>query len=305
MAMQHQENEKWGTAALYNAVSSAINSFMQNKDIEFDEITPAWLKSFENYLLSNRKTWNTISTYMRILRASYNQAVMSDIAIFRPYLFNKVYTGVVAERENALEAPEVKKLVNLCMSENSGLSPKQQQALQYFVLMFLLKGLPFVDLAYLKKTDLKNRTISYRRKKTGRHLITRLEEPAMRLLKTLINLDMTSPYLFPILHHPEGSRMAYEEYQTALKRINKTLKTVSRRLCLSRELSTYTARHTWATLAFQCNVNSAVISQSMGHSSIKVTETYLKPFRQEIINEANRQVLQYVMHWTNAPFTTK
>ena len=305
MALQHQENEKWGTAALYRAVASSISIFMRNKNIEFNDITPAWLKSFENYLLSTRKTWNTISTYMRILRASYNQAVMANLTSFRPYLFNKVYMGVIAERENALDVNEMKMLIGLSVSNKSMLTGKQLKSLQYFVLMFLLKGLPFVDLAYLKKTDLKNGTLSYRRKKTGRHLRTKLDEMATQLLQSLMSKDKDSPYLFDILHYPEGSKEAYKEYQASLKQLNKILKVISKQLGLNRAITTYCARHTWATFAFRSNINPAVISQSMGHSSIKVTETYLKPFQQEIINEANRQVLQFVMEGQDAPFTTK
>lgn len=295
MRLLHQENGKWGTAALYHSVINAINGFLGSKDITFDAITPLWLKSFESYLLSTGKSWNTISTYMRILRASYNQAVMLNLTTFKPYIFNKVYMGVVADRGNALDADEMGKLIKMSMNMNSMLSPKQQLSLKYFVLMFMLKGLPYVDIAYLKKRELRDDIISYRRKKTGRHLMTKLDEPAMELMQELISKDDSSPYLFPILHHPDGSEKAYKEYQASLKQLNLHLQNIGKRLNLSHKISSYTARHTWATMAFLCNVNPAIISQSMGHSSIKVTETYLKPFQQEIINEANRQVMNYVM----------
>ena len=110
-----------------------------------------------------------------------------------------------------------------------------------------------------------------------------------------MNKDLSSPYLFPIIHHPDGSLEAYKEYQAALKTLNKHLVAIGKYLKINQKLSSYTARHTWATMAFICNINPAIISQSMGHSSIKVTETYLKPFQQNIINEANKAVLKYVI----------
>ena len=159
----------------------------------------------------------------------------------------------------------------------------------------MLRGLPFVDLSFLKKSEYKGNIIAYRRKKTGRYLVVQLDKTAQVLIKSLMNKDQSSLYLFPIIHHPDGSKEAYKEYQAALKTFNKRLIAIGKYLRINQKLSSYTARHTWATMAFICNINPAIISQSMGHSSIKVTETYLKPFQQNIINEANKAVLKYVM----------
>ena len=161
--------------------------------------------------------------------------------------------------------------------------------------MFLLRGMPFVDLVYLKKKDLHHQTISYRRMKTGRPLVVEMEEPALLLLNTLSNKNDSSPYLFPFLHHPDGSEKAHKEYRTALKSFNNRLEAIGKELGIQQKITTYTARHTWVTIAFTCNISSAIISQSVGHSSIKVTEIYLKPFQQAAINAANKQVIQQVM----------
>lgn len=295
MCLRHEQNEKWGTSALYHSVCNAIHDYCQSDEVSFEKITPSWLKSFEGYLRTKGLSWNTISTYIRVLRAVYNEAVMEDGAIFKPYLFNKVYTGVEANRENALNATIMKRLILLALDRESLLKPILQQSLRYFVLMFMLRGLPFVDLSFLKKNEYKGNLIVYRRKKTGRPLVVQLDKTAQYLLETLISKDASSPYLFPIIHHPDGSLEAYKEYQAALKTQNKRLAAIGKLLKINQKLSSYTARHTWATMAFVCNINPAIISQSMGHSSIKVTETYLKPFQQNMINEANKAVLKYVM----------
>jgi len=292
---QHQSNKKWNTASLYRSVIIKVNKFAKGKEIPINNISPSWLKSFEGYMRSSGNCWNTISTYMRILNAAYNEAVLTNNATFRPLLFNKVYTGVVADRGNALGIQEMEQLVKLSFDKDSPLKPRLQQTLQYFVLMFLLRGMPFVDMAFLKKKELKRNVISYRRMKTGRPLTVELEKPAMQLLRLLASREKSSPYLFPFLHYPESSEKAYNEYKTVLRNFNNHLDTIGNILGIQQKITTYTARHTWVTIAFTCNINSAIISQSVGHSSIKVTEIYLKPFQQAAINAANLQVIQTVM----------
>ena len=295
ICLRHEQNEKWGTSALYRSVCNAIHDYCQSDEVSFEVITPSWLKAFEGYLRTKGLSWNTISTYIRVLRAVYNEAVMEESAVFKPYLFNKVYTGIEANRENALDATVMKRLILLALDRYSLLRPSLQQSLRYFVLMFMLRGLPFVDLSFLKKSEYKGNFIAYRRKKTGRYLLVQIDKNAQILLNYLKNKEESSPYLFPIIHYPDGSLEAYKEYQAALKTLNKHLVAIGKFLKIKQKLSSYTARHTWATLAFICNINPAIISQSMGHSSIKVTETYLKPFQQNMINEANKAVLRYVM----------
>jgi len=287
LCLRHEQNEKWGTSALYHSVYNAIHDFCQSDDANIETITPSWLKSFEGYLRAKGLSWNTISTYMRVLRAVYNEAVMEEVATYKPYIFNKVYTGV--------EANVMKRLIQIALNRRALLRPSLQLSFQYFVLMFMLRGLPFVDLSFMKKSEYKGNIIAYRRKKTGRYLVVQLDKTAQVLIKSLMNKDQSSPYLFPIIHHPDGSKEAYKEYQAALKTFNKRLIAIGKYLRINQKLSSYTARHTWATMAFICNINPAIISQSMGHSSIKVTETYLKPFQQNIINEVNKAVLKYVM----------
>lgn len=162
--------------------------------------------------------------------------------------------------------------------------------------MFLLRGLPFVDLAYLRKSDLNDNVITYRRRKTGRSLSVTLTPEAMNLVKKYMNQDVSSPYLFSLLKSREGTKEAYREYQLALRTFNRQLMLLRELLGLSDKLSSYTARHTWATTAYYCEIHPGIISEAMGHSSIMVTETYLKPFQNKKIDEANKRVIDFVRH---------
>ena len=251
------------------------------------------LKHFEGSLRARGCSWNTVSTYLRTLRAVYNRAVDLRKASYVPHLFRSVYTGTRADRRRALDMEDMKKVFARLL-QSDAITPAMKGAQELFILMFLLRGLPFVDLAYLRKSDLRGNVISYRRRKTGRPLSVTLTTEAMFLLQKYMNWEEQSPYLFPILHSDEGSPKAYREYQLALRNFNYQLELLGKALGLKDRLSSYTARHTWATTAYYCEIHPGIISEAMGHSSITVTETYLKPFRNKKIDEANIQVLDFV-----------
>lgn len=136
--------------------------------------------------------------------------------------------------------------------------------------------------------------MSYRRRKTGRILRVVLPPEALQLVRMISNKDEDSPYLFPILHSKDGTEAAYKEYQSALRRFNYQLSALKTHLNMASHLSSYSARHTWATMAYYCEIHPGIISEAMGHSSINVTETYLKPFNDKKIDEANEKVISFV-----------
>jgi len=165
--------------------------------------------------------------------------------------------------------------------------------------MFLLRGIPFVDLAYLRKADIQGNTLKYRRRKTGRLLTVMLTPDAIKLIRIVAKTKPESPYLFPFLSSPEGTEAAYHEYQSSLRMFNYRLSRLKKYMKTAAHLSSYTIRHTWATMAYYCEIHPGIISEAMGHSSIKVTETYLKPFQNEKIDNANSQVISYVKEYAS------
>ena len=272
-----QMGGNFGTAHVYRSSLNAIIAYCGGEDFTFNEITPEWLKGFEIHLRKRKCSWNTVSTYMRILRAVYNRAVDNNEAKYIPRLFRydveKIFAGLILL---------------------SGGNPAIQRARHFFILMFLMRGMPFVDLAYLRKSDLHGNVITYRRRKTGRPLSVTLTNEAMRIVRMYMNQDVHSPYLFSFLRSPEGTMEAYREYQLALRSFNRQLLILGEFLGIPNRLSSYTARHTWATTAYYCEVHPGIISQAMGHSSITVTETYLKPFQNKKIDEANKLIIDFI-----------
>lgn len=293
-----QMGGNFGTAHVYRSSLNAIIAYCGGEDFTFNEITPEWLKGFEIHLRKRKCSWNTVSTYMRILRAVYNRAVDNNEAKYIPRLFRYVYTGTRAEHQRALETGDVEKIfAGLILL--SGVNPAMQRARHFFILMFLMRGMPFVDLVYLRKSDLHGNVITYRRRKTGRPLSVTLTNEAMRIVRMYMNQDVHSPYLFSFLRSPEGTMEAYREYQLALRSFNRQLLILGEFLGIPNRLSSYTARHTWATTAYYCEVHPGIISQAMGHSSITVTETYLKPFQNKKIDEANKLIIDFIKRSSN------
>lgn len=293
VAVGLQMEGNFGTAHVYRSSLNAIIAYHGKGDFTFDEVTPEWLKAFEIYLRGRGCSWNTVSTYLRTFRAVYNRAVDNRMASYVPNLFRSVYTGTRADHKRALCDEDMKK-VFAGVSSSSAAPVSVRRSQELFILMFLLRGLPFVDLAYLRKSDLRDNVITYRRRKTGRPLSVTLTPEAMAILKKYMSRDDTSPYLFPLLKSGEGTKEAYREYQLALRSFNQQLMLLGEWLGLNDRLSSYTARHTWATTAYYCEIHPGIISEAMGHSSITVTETYLKPFRNKKIDEANQLVTDFV-----------
>lgn len=252
--------------------------------------TPERLKEYEDWLAGQQSSPNTISTYMRTLQAVYNRWMSPGIEGYNPVLFKDVYTKVESRTKRALTAEQMEQLRN---TDFSVLALRQQQVLTYFLLMFMLRGMPFIDLAHLRKSDLRNRRITYRRHKTGKLMVVDVPPDAMRLLQKY--RDKTdSEYLFPLLHGGLFMEEHHHRYQETLRHFNRELARLMKQLLPGVSVSSYTARHTWATLAYHSGVPVGLISQSLGHSSIRVTMTYLKPFDAEVIDRINRQVISLV-----------
>ena len=235
-----REGGRWGTAHIYQSAVNAFSAFTKWQPMPMRKLSPTVLKRFENYLRQRNCSWNTVSTYIKTVRSVYNRAVDRKYIRYVPRLFEHVYTGTRADRKKALEASDISSLVREAeRSLQGGTLPNTQQRTRiFFVLMFMLRGIPFVDLAYLHKRDLQGNVLSYRRRKTGRALTVSLTPEAMQMVRMVANRNPDSPYLFPILQSEEGSEAAYREYQSALRGFNQRLAVLRQCLGIQSALST-------------------------------------------------------------------
>lgn len=287
-----KEEKRYGTAHVYQSTLNAFSEFCGCKVVYFHQINRTNLKEFETYLRNKQLSWNTVSTYMRTLRGAYNKAVDKKIIAGNPRLFHHVYTGVKSDTKRALEVEEINKLLNEEPSKE--LTEELAQCRDWANLMFQLRGMPFVDLAHLHKSDLKGNTLSYRRHKTGGEMTVDIPPTAMKLIDKYRDTRHDSPYLLPILSGTKSGEYLYTEYQQALRTLNYNLGRLAKKCGVTAKVSSYTTRHTWATLAKYCHFSEQLICEAFGHSSVKVTETYLKSFKHEEIRKANDAILLYV-----------
>ncbi|MEY8686086.1 tyrosine-type recombinase/integrase [Bacteroides sp. AN502(2024)] len=286
---QLEDEGRYGTAHVYRSTLNRIREFEGGRTFfPFQSLTRMWLKALENYLYRQGKSFNTISTYMRMLRAMYNRAAAQHFIPFDPLLFRRMHTGSRPGCSRALSTDTIHSILN----PQKELPGDLEAVRRCFVLLFLLRGLCFVDLAYMRPTDLQSNRIFYCRRKTGRPLCIDVEPEASDILREYISRETDSPYLFPFVR--AQGKASYRQYQSALRLFNKQLKRLSAFLGLEVKLSSYCARHSWATIANFRHYDKSMISNAMGHSSVKVTETYFQRYNDEEIARMNREIILYV-----------
>lgn len=281
---------RYSTAGMY---TGAVNSFLRfygDRSITFKALTPELIKQYENRLLGEERRHNTISAYMRMLRSISKQAEERDIPLSYPAekLFEYVFTGYEPTLKRALPPSVIRSLAILDLDGQ----PSLRFSRDLFLLSFFLRGIPFVDLAHLRKSDVKDHTVYYYRQKTRQHLSVRIESCAALILKKYKPQEDSSPYLLPILN--DTGEKGYKQYKSALRVYNQHLHRLSGMLRLDVPLTSYVARHSWATTAKDEGVPISVISESLGHTSEKVTHVYLASFDNNTMSKANQKVIATV-----------
>lgn len=269
------------TSQTYTAALRSFMRFRGGCDIRMDGITPGLMQEYEAYLKDNGLTRNSISFYMRILRAVYNRAVGQNLTVQRNP-FRYVYTGIDKTAKRAISLTSVRAVKNLDLSA----FPSLDFARDMFLFSFYTRGMSFVDMAWLRKTDLRNGVLSYRRHKTGQLLCVKWEGCMQRIVDKYNTMD--NEYLLPII---KGTGNLRRQYESSLHLVNIKLKEVAGMAGLEVPLSTYVARHAWASIARSKNIPLSVISEGMGHSSEATTRIYLDSIGALAVDNANRKIL--------------
>lgn len=272
------------TAATY---STAVNSFVRFRgdsgDIALEDMDAVIVMAYETHLKALGLCPNSTSYYMRNLRALYNRAVEKELVV-QHYPFKRVYTGIDKTAKRAVSLNAIRRIRDMDLT----CEPLLDYARDLFMFSFYTRGMSFIDIAFLKKSDLRNGILSYRRHKTNQLLSIRWESP----MQQVINKYDTSgtPYLLPVIR--ENDKDVWRQYTNASHLVNRKLKLIGHRLGLSIPLTTYVARHAWASIAQSKNVALSVISEAMGHDSESTTRIYLATLDTSLVDKANRLVLR-------------
>lgn len=270
------------TSETYATTLNSFRRFRKGKDVMLDEVDGDLMAGYEAYLKAHDVSLNTISFYMRILRAMYNRAVEKGLTP-QQYPFKHVYTGIEKTVKRAVPLEVIRQIKRLDLERE----PSLAYARDLFMFSFYTRGMSFVDMAFLEKKDLKNGVLSYRRKKTGQRLLIEWEGCMQRIVEKYPANN--SPYLLPIiLRSGENERM---QYKNASHLVNRKLKEIAERIGLSFPLTMYVARHSWASIARSKRIPLSVISEGMGHDSEATTLIYLTSLNSTAIDRANRRIL--------------
>lgn len=280
---------KIGTAKNYQATLKSFKRFRDNENITVGAIDHIIMEDYQAYLASIGIVPNSISFYMRILRAVYNRAIEQELTNdCRP--FRTVFTGTEKTLKRAISISDIRQIRNLDLSHK----PNLESARDMFLFLFLCRGMSFIDAAFLKKIDIQNGVLTYRRRKTGQLLHIKVIKPIKEIIDRYSNIE--SPYLLPIITHPGKDER--KQYETSLHRVNKSLKVIAKMINLPTTLTTYVTRHTWATVAKSKYIPISVISDALGHDSVNTTQIYLASIDSSIIDEANDLVVEELQNAT-------
>jgi integrase len=288
---QLQIEKRLGTAISYQYALKSIDSFKPN--LSFAEINKSFLDKYESFMLQNGKSKTTIGIYLRSLRAIYNQQNI-DRSIY-PFGDNKKQYSIPTGR-NIKKALTVQEIARIFQYEAKPKSTKEM-AKDYWIFLYLSNGMNVKDFCMLKWENIEDDMLTYIREKTKRS--NKESKPISVALKTetkeiiqkwgLPSLDKKA-YIFPHLQKGMTAEAEMATYKQLTKTINKHMKQIANELNLNKEVTTYFARHSFATVLKRSGANIAMISDLLGHSSVGVTESYLDGFEKEQI-QAQTDVL--------------
>ena len=266
---------------------NSFTKFIRNENFPLSSFTEEIVQKYESWLRNRYLSRNTISFYMRQLRSIYNKAVKANLTE-QTFPFDNVYTGIDKTKKRAVDISVITKLITLDLSYSSSLC----FARDLFLLSFYMRGMAFVDMAYLKHDNIKNGVIRYIRHKTDIMLEIKIEQCISDIINRYASKSKLG-YLLPIITRTDAEK-AYTQYKNKRSYYNKLLKKISQLIGPDILLTSYVSRHSWATIARNMNISLAVISAGMGHSSETMTRIYLTSLEASTIDQANSAILNHI-----------
>ena len=277
---QLREEKRYKTATILSTTKRSFKRFLDRQDILFDKITNDLMRKYENYLKNTGMMKNTTSCYMRSLRSVYNQAVNRGLSS-QKNPFENIFTGIDKTIKRAVNEDVIMRFKNLDLTEYTELA----LARDLFLFSFYMRGISFIDMANLRKNNVKNGYIIYSRSKTQQMLTVKLEA-CMQDIISRYESQTIDNYLLPVYTAQNHCNISQ------LRNHNKRLKRISDILGLEIPISSYVSRHSWATLALRKGIPVEVISECMGHENETTTRIYLASLEQSVVDKANAEIIR-------------
>lgn len=282
---------KTGNARVYTDTRNSLLKYANTKNLRFHDVSVTFLEKYEVYLRENNNNDGGIAVKMRQLRALYNDALNRGIVKEEFYPFKKYKISKLKGKatKRALTIDEVKKFLKIDISKY----PYLQNSFNYFIFSYYCRGMNFIDLMKLKWSNIQGENIFYTRSKTNKQFVIKILEPVKNVLTYYRGRQSNSPYVFPIVVNQNMSPIQLENRKLkTLKKFNKDLKELAKIAGIESNVTSYVIRHSYATNMKFLGVSSDIISQSMGHSNVEITQSYLKEFENDILDNENEKLLE-------------
>lgn len=277
-----------GTAKTYSDSLASFSSFRNGKDITFDDLNEDIINQYEAWMKNKGLKRNSSSCYLRTFKTLYLKAVELGLTEDKD-IFRHVFTGFATTTKRAISIDAIKAIRKLNLENNPALA----FARDMFMLSLYLQGMSFVDIAYLKKSDIRNGQLQYSRKKTGQALTVSWEKPMQEIVDAYSHLTKDTPYLLPVITKQDGTER--KQYEKAEHNVNRNLKKIGEMAGLHIPLTTYVARHSWASIMRDMGNDITVVGKGLGHSDIKTTQIYLSTIDNSTVMKANKRFLGRIL----------
>ena len=288
MVAKKTDAKRYGTAKTYSDSLVSFSSFRNGKDITFNDLNEDIINQYEAWMKDRGLKRNSSSCYLRTLKTLYLKAVELELTEDKD-IFRHVFTGFATTTKRAISIDAIKAIRKLNLENNPALA----FARDMFMLSLYLQGMAFVDIAYLKKSDIRNGQLQYSRKKSGQTLTISWEKPMQEIVDAYSHLTKDTPYLLPIITKQDG--MERKQYEKAEHNVNRNLKKIGEMAGLHIPLTTYVARHSWASIMRDMGNDITVVSKGLGHRDIKTTQIYLSTIDNSTIMRANKRFLGRIL----------
>ena len=276
--------KRYGTAKTYRDSLASFSNFRNGEDIAFEALDKDIICRYEAWMKDKGLKLNTSSCYLRTLKTLYLKAVDMGLTDEKD-IFGNVFTGFATTTKRAITIEDIRKIRRLRLKDGSALA----FARDMFMLSFYLQGMSFVDMAYLKKTDIRNGQLQYSRKKTGQTITISWESEMQEIVDRYSYKTKDTPYLLPIIKKQDGTER--KQYEKSEHNVNRNLKKVGELAGLHIPLTTYVSRHSWASIMRDMGNDILVISRGLGHEDIKTTQVYLSAIDNSTVTKANKKLI--------------
>jgi integrase len=284
--------KQFGNASVYNQALVFVTKH-SSEEVYFTDIDYSFLNKLQNVHIGAGYGYNSLSVVLRTIRAIFNKAIKEDIIDEDLYPFKKFKIKQVKTKKRAITKNDIVKIETYLPEFGS----PEFHAHNYFMFSFYMIGMNFSDIAHLKFSNIKNNRLEYIRKKTGRFYSLELIDKAKAIIDLYQKYKFIArpgpqnedTYIFPIIKRKEPELIMYD-IQNGLKMMNKYIRRIADKLGIESHITSYVARHSWASIGKTLNIPLAVISDGLGHEDLSTTQIYLDSMDKSTIDQASQLI---------------